>query len=332
MNRLLGLACALALAACAPSAADNPAAEQWRMVMVAAEPVDLGVAEVGRLRFRGGLALSAEDAAFGGISGIEVINDGRLIAITDNGDWIEARLVLDEALTLIGVADVRIAMMRDGQGVVFPSKREGDAEALAQMRDGRFAVSFEQSHTIRIYDLNRDGPFGRARAGPRLAGAERLPSNAGIEALASTFDGELLAGAEGGGLAATPLWLAPIGQRDPVAPRIGYPAALGFSLTGLDRLPDGGFVALERFYAPVIGARARITRFPEQALNARGEALPEVEELAVLAPPLPLDNFEAIAAVRMPDGAIRIYIVSDDNFSDRQRTLIYAFDLSQGPD
>jgi hypothetical protein len=95
----------------------------------------------------------------------------------------------------------------------------------------------------------------------------------------------------------------------------------------MDRAPDGAFVALERFYAPVIGARARITRFPAAALNARGESLPEVEELALLAPPLAIDNFEAIATTRSVDGTTRLYILSDDNFSDRQRTLLLAFDI-----
>ena len=144
-----------------------------------------------------------------------------------------------------------------------------------------------------------------------------------------TGDGALLVGAEGGERGDDAALAARRSTRaTPAAPRIGYPLRGGFSLTALDRLPDGGFVALERFYAPVIGARARITRFPDVSLNARGEALPDVEELALLAPPLPIDNFEGIAAVRMPDGATRIYIVSDDNFSARQRTLLYAFDVS----
>lgn len=318
--------CALALAACSPSAADAP--EQWRAVEVTATPVDLGVETVGRLRFRGGLALSSENSVFGGLSGLEVLEDGRLVAVSDNGDWFEARLVLDDEGTLVGVTDVRTAFIRDEEGGVFPNKAAGDAEALAHLPDGRFAVAFEQTQTIRIYDLNRDGPFGAARAGPSLEGAQRLPSNAGLEALAATADGELVVGAEGGAGAGTPIWVAPLDGGGAAPVRIRYELRGGFSLTSLDRLPDGGFVALERFYAPVIGPRARITRFPAESLNARGEALPEVEELARLAPPMPLDNFEAVAAVSMGDGATRLYILADDNFSERQRTLIYAFDVS----
>lgn len=321
---LLG-SCALALCACTPSAADQP--EQWHAVEIEATPVELGAETVGRLRFRGGLELSSTNPVFGGLSDVEVLDDGRLIALSDNGNWFEAQLTLDETGALIGVSGMRTAFMRDESGEVFPNKRAGDSEDLAQLPDGRFAVAFEQTQSIRIYDLNRDGPFGAAEAGPALAGADDLPGNVGLEALAATEDGALLVGAEGASGSTAPLWVVALDAGEPAAERIGYPLRGGYSLTALDRLPDGGFVAVERFYAPVIGARARIARFPAASLNARGEVLPEVEELARLGPPMPVDNFEGITAVRMPDGATRIYIVSDDNFSNRQRTLLLAFDV-----
>lgn len=327
MRSLLLAAAAVVLAACTPVVVVD-APEQWRAIGVETEAVELGVETVGLLRFRGGVSISSADVAFGGLSDLEILDDNRIIAISDNGDWFEARLVLDDAGTLVGVSDVRTAFMRDENGRLFADKRHGDSEDLAQLPDGRFAVSFEQTQTIRIYDFNRDGPFGAARPGPRLAGTRHLHRNAGLEAMAATADGQLLVGAEGGEGATTPLWLAPLDAQEPVAPLIGYPPAPGYSLTSLDRLPDGGFVALERFYAPVVGARARITMFPEASLHAGGEALPDLVVLAELAPPMPVDNFEGVAAQRLSNGVTRIYIVSDDNFSDRQRTLLYALDIS----
>lgn len=317
---------ALALAACGPSAADAPIAEQWRNIDVAAAPVEFDAEVVGRLRFRGGLVLSSEHETFGGLSGVEVLEDNRLIAISDNGDWFEARLVLDQAGALIGAEDWRMAFMRDEDGEPFASKAQGDSEGLAQLPDGRFAVSFEQTQTIRLYDLNRDGPFGAALAGPALSEVADLPRNSGLEALAATDDGNLIVGAEGGAEGATRIWRAGLEARRPVAPSARYPLSGGFSLTALDRLPGGGFVALERFYAPVIGARARLTRFAFDEAGAVGE----VEELALLAAPMPVDNFEGVAAARAPDGALRLYVLSDDNFSRRQRTLLLAFDLLEG--
>lgn len=324
MKHLLSVLALALMSACGPSSAQAPVQDQWRSVNVRATPVDLGVAETGRLRFRGGVALSGDFEMFGGISGLEVVEDGRLIAVTDNGDWIEARIVLDAQGALADVTDVRMAMMRDERGEIFPDKSAGDAEALALLPDGRFAVAFEQTQSVRIYDLNRDGPFGAASAGPRLDEVRRLPPNSGLEAMAATQEGELLIGAEGGGRP-TRLWRAPLDAARPVAPFARYPLSAGYSLTSLDRLPDGMFVALERFYAPVIGARARIAHLRFE--NGRAVR----EEWATLAPPMPVDNFEGIAAVQMADGGVRLYIVSDDNFSDRQRTLLYAFDLIGTP-
>lgn len=316
---------ALLLSACTPTATDAP--DQWRSVEVTTTPLSIGAETIGVLRFRGGLVLSSEDDVFGGLSGIEVLDDGRLIAISDNGDWFEARIVLDDSGALVGVTGMRTAFIRDEHGQAFPTKAEGDSEDLTQLADGRFAVSFEQTQTIRIYDLNRDGPFGAAAPGPALAGVNRLPGNVGLEAITTTAAGTLLVGAEGGEHPTTPLWLAPLDAHTPVAATLQYPLQPGYSLTALDRLPDGGFIALERFYAPVIGSRARITMFPEASLAASERTVP-ARELAAFVAPLALDNFEGIATQRMPDGAVRLYIMSDDNFSDRQRTLLYAFDVS----
>lgn len=323
MLRPLCCVAVVALIACDGSAADPPIAEQWRGIEVNAELVEFERATVGRLRYRGGIELSSRQPVFGGLSGMEVLEGERLIAISDNGDWFEARLVLNEAGDLVGARDWRTAMMRDEEGEPFPNKQEGDSEDLAQLTDGRFAVSFEQTQSIRIYDLNRDGPFGPAVRGPALAETRSLPNNSGLEALTATGDGELIVGAEGGPQPTTPIWRARLDAQSPVEPSARYPISHGYSLTSLDRLPDGSFVALERFFAPVIGPRARIKHF---TFDANG-AIANLEEWAALAPPAPLDNFEAISAVRMPDGTTRLYIVSDDNFSRRQRTLLLAFDV-----
>ncbi len=319
-------ALALTLAAC-----DTPRSthgdDQWEAVNVEVLPVAAGVDTVGRLAYRGGLELRSTNPMFVGLSGIEVLEGGRVVAISDEADWIEARLTLDERGYLTGFTDVRAAFMRDEHGRVLTTKSEADSEGLTQMADGRFAVSFERTHLIRIYDLNRDGPFGSAQLGPRLEGAERLPENASFEALAA-MDIALLTAAEGGEAPTTPMWLAPLAARAPVSAQFSYPLSDGFSITGMDRLPDGDFVALERFYAPVIGPRARLTRFAAPS-GEGGEVHPEV--LALLEPPFPLDNFEGVSAVRMPDGATRIYIVSDNNKSAQQRTLLLAFDVIEPP-
>ena len=39
-----------------------------------------------------------------------------------------------------------------------------------------------------------------------------------------------------------------------------------------------------------------------------------------------VDNLEGLAALPQRDGSIRFYLISDDNFSKLQRTLLLAFD------
>jgi hypothetical protein len=323
----VALACACALAACEGAQSSSDSDDQWRAIEVEVIPVAASVERVGRLVYRGGVELRTRSPMFVGLSGLEVLEEGRVVAISDEADWIEAQLTFDEHGALNGFTNVRAALMRDENGRVLRTKRQADSEGLAQLPDGRFAVSFERAHIIRIYDLNRDGPFGAAEMGPRLDGVVRLPENSSLEALAA-MDEALLAGAEGGDKPFTPLWLAPLNARTPVEPRFSYPLSRGFSLTGFDRLPDGSFVALERFYAPVIGPRARLMRFA--APSGEGGAI-EPEELALLEPPFPVDNFEGVSAVRTPDGATRIYIVSDNNTRAQQRTLLLAFDLVEAP-
>ena len=102
----------------------------------------------------------------------------------------------------------------------------------------------------------------------------------------------------------------------------------GFRLTALGETPGGELVILHHSFNPlsqqsrVLASIVSIPPAPQGSsrLKARLE----------LAPPLTLDNLEGVAATASPHGGLRLYLVSDDNFSDRQRTLLLAFDLS-GP-
>jgi hypothetical protein len=50
--------------------------------------------------------------------------------------------------------------------------------------------------------------------------------------------------------------------------------------------------------------------------------------VAEFAPPLLLDNYEGIAAVRDRSGEVHVYLASDDNFDRaQQRTLLLEFAL-----
>jgi len=304
--------------------------DAWSPIRVAARAVDLepngGTRTAGHLVYRGGLELQSDDPRFGGLSGLHVEPDGRLLAVSDRGHWFVAKIVLSADGDLKGIVDPRVAELRNNQGALFEGKETSDSEDVTRMDDGRFAVSFEETHSIRIYDLDKKGPSAAPDVELKLAGTRALQPNESLESVAP-FDDKLLTAGEGEFGRSAPFWIVPLQSEAPPSPVGMTSTKQFFSQVSLARLPDGDYMAMERFYAPVIGARIHIRRLSRAALAAT-PARWEGEDVADLAPPMAVDNFEGLAVTQSPDGGVRIYIVSDDNFSPTQRTLLYAFDLT----
>ena len=305
----------------------------WKSVSVSVKPVELGVERVGALRFRGGLELDCGDPAFGGISGLEVRPDNSFLAVTDMGTWIAGRLELDAASgALRGVTNVWIAPMLDERGAPLRSKDESDAEGLTLLGGGRVAVSFERTQIIRVYRLGADANAGAnlpgiAEHGPLLDGVRDLSPNLGLEALATFGDGDrLVVGSEQGDSRGARIWTTTTDATAPAPPVAHLSLADGYGFVGLDQLPDGDFIALERAYSPELGVRIRVLRIAANSIREGGDI--HADSLAELARPLELDNFESVSAVTLSSGT-RIYVIADDNFSPAQRTLLYAFDLEK---
>ncbi|MEL7487472.1 MAG: hypothetical protein AAGJ87_09695, partial [Pseudomonadota bacterium] len=74
-----------------------------------------------------------------------------------------------------------------------------------------------------------------------------------------------------------------------------------------------------------VGNRIRITRAPVSVFYEG--AVVEPDPIGALGPEDGVDNFEALAAYETSDGATRLLILSDDNFSQRQKTLLLEFEL-----
>ena len=309
----------------------GPRPEEWQAIRLSVRDAPLApgapdLAQVGQLKFRGGLEIASDDPRFGGLSGLYVDDAGRLLAVSDVGDWFAARLVLNDAGDLIGLADGKLTAMRGEDGQPLPDKEHADAEDITRLPDGRFAVSFEHTNNLRIYDLAGKGPFAGPDKTLPVAGAVRLDPNDTLEAIAA-FGDKLLIGAEGMRVHGGPFWIMAPASEVPPAPVGRVSVNDGYGLVALDRLPDGDFLAMERFYAPLIGPRIFIRRVTQAGLTAT-PARWEGPTIADLGPPVALDNFEGLAITQSDNGSVRIYIISDDNFSRTQRTLLYAFDLA----
>lgn len=286
---------------------------------------------IGALAFRGGVELKARHRFLGGLSGLDRERGpgvgGGLVAVSDRGAIvaIAPRIEKDR---LVGAECWALALSgADGK----PLKGDDvDAEGVAVLGDGAAVISFERRHRLAVYVA----PKGAPNPGPALGDIKALAGNRGLEALALTPDGGLLAGAESPTILGTPhaVWrFAPSSEpgrrfQDADGPAFAIASEPGFGLVGFAVTPLGHLITLERFWTAETGNRIKIGWSPgAEAFSASGKIT--VAELARLdrGSAVPVDNFEGVAAGPGPDGETRIWIVSDDNFSNGQKTLLYLF-------
>lgn len=297
----------------APSAAADIA------VTATAVPLDPGDPQrtaAGALDYIAGFALDSSAPEWGGYSGMVLAPDGSsLVAVSDVGHWLRLELTHDPAGKLTGVGAARIAPLQDETGKPLTGKEWSDAEEVALTPDGHLLVSFERRHRIWRYAAEAGG-----RALPVAApeAITSLPENAGIEGMVAEDGGALLLIAEGGAdrTRGSRGWIG----KGEAWREIFVERSDGFGPTAIARSDGGDLLLLERRYTEADGPAARIS-----LLRAPFEGRVAGFTLATLRLPLSVDNFEALAARRAPDGATDIYLLSDDNQSDTQRTLLLQF-------
>ena len=171
-------------------------------------------------------------------------------------------------------------------------------------------VAFERDH--RIWNYGRDAAD---RPSPRSHPGHAFANNEGMEGMVGDGAGGWYVAGEGGGL-----WHCDPNACEVLAAPADTPLA-GYRPTGLALdAQTGGLLMLERYYEAPIDTRIRVRR-----IDRTGQV---TAELVALRLPATVDNFEGIATTLNADGSQRVYILSDDNFSDRQRTLLLAFDLT----
>lgn len=284
----------------------------------------------GALQFRGGLQLSSPHREFGGLSGIRIAADGaNFIAVTDKAHWVRGR-ILYRGDAPAGVANAEIAPMLGPDGRTLTARGWYDTESLAE-EDGTLYVGIERVHQIVKFDYAKQGLLARAQVLPRPAAFAKLPANRGIECLAtgpkqSPLAGTLIAISERALDDDKNIRGFLIGGKTPgefTIKRIG-----DFDIVDCAPLPDGGFLVLERFFTWRQGVAIRLRRL----------SLAAIVPGAVLDGPVlmeadlgyEIDNMEGLAVHRAGNGDIVLTLVSDDNFSVIQRTLLLQFTLLGG--
>ena len=312
------------LAWIAPVGAARAAAIDLDFRPVTLHPEDETVTRVGSLIWRGGIRISSSDPRFGGLSSLLVSRDGvRMTTLTDKGYWITARLKYDERGTLTGIGGGEIGALRGPSGRSVAGARQGDSESLARLGGGLVVGLEGDRHRLWAYPADMRPLRRRPHplAVPRDLAFAHI--NGGLEALAELPGGRLFAVAERfpeppedfhAWIFAGGRWL---GRR--------YARHGLFHPVGAAALPPGGLLVLERRFTWVGGLASRVVRLGAAALESGGVL--RGAEIALLDRPLLAENFEGIDTRPGPDGAVLVYLVSDDNFNALLNTLLVMFAL-----
>jgi hypothetical protein len=293
------------------------AAGQRRAVAVSITSLHGAGTTIGPFRLVSAAALASPEKSFGGLSGLAALADGRLLAITDAGDWVMMRP---------GAATAEMGSISMPGGDPGAIKADRDAEAIAFTPDGHTLISLEQQHrTLRF--AGHGPPLNSAGEPLYRTDTMAWPPNGGGESLAVLGDGSLVWIAENsptkdGALAA--LLVVPGGRTR----RILIGAVSGFSPTDAAVLDDTHLLVLHRRYTGLETAAA-ISLVDLAPVLAGGSAAPgRVLARWERGGAWPVDNMEGIAIVRRAGKLPMLYLVSDDNFSAAQRTLLLQLEVT----
>ena len=303
-------------------------------IAVAATPIasfdtrDPSRTRFGQLEFRGGLVLTSNYRAFGGISAIRMEPDGaHFLALTDKSSWLRGRIVYRDGRPA-GIADAEMAPMLGPDGKPLAARHWFDTESLAQGNDGLLYAGIERVEKIVRFDYRRYGLGARAQPIEVPADFKSFTYNKSLECLAAPPKGAPL---EGSLIAVTEHSLDAAGNHRAYVlagarvERFTVKRGGDFDVSDCTILPPSDMLLLERRYSPLLGVAIRIRKLHladiKEGAVVDGPALFEAD-LAYQ-----IDNMEGIGIHRSAQGETVLTLVSDDNFSPIQRTLLLQFAL-----
>jgi hypothetical protein len=291
------------------------------------DPRDRSHLRFGALEYRSGLVLTSSFAGFGGLSGIRLDAKGeRFIALSDKGSWFTGR-ILYSGRAMTGLDEVEAAPMLGADGRPITARGWFDSESIAL--DGSLVyVGLERVNQVLRFDFSEGFTRAHGEVVPMPAAVKKLPYNKGLEALVFVPKGLPLAGAL---IAMSERGLDRDGNL--VAFLVGGPSPGQFSIRRTEDfdisdatlLASGDLLVLERKFSLLTGIGIRIRRIPLAAI-APGAL---VDGPAIFDADLgeEIDNMEGIDVHVTADGDTVLTMVSDDNFSPIQRTLLLQFTL-----
>jgi hypothetical protein len=228
---------------------------------------------------------------------------------------------------MTGLADVEASPLIGPDGRPITARGWYDSESLAL--DGLLAyVGLERVNQVLRFDFSKGFTRARGEVVPMPPAVRKLPYNKGLEALVFVPKGMPLAG--------TLIAMSERGldaQGNLIAFLVGGPLPGQFSVRRTNNfdisdavlLASGDLLVLERKFSWLAGVGIRIRRIALKSL-APGAL---VDGPAIFEADLgqEIDNMEGIDAHVTAEGDTVLTMVSDDNFSLLQRTLLLQFTL-----
>jgi hypothetical protein len=243
---------------------------------------------------------------FGGFSALLTLGTEKLRAFSDRG----VRFTLTEP-------DRPGGERRVEQQLVQPDRSEDLWDIESATRDpmsGDYWLGFENIHTIQRF--SRASELGPLRT---IDNEVDWGVNEGAEAMVRLADGRFV--------------IVPEGPREGLVfandPAEGAPfttfrfeiPAYSYAATDMAQLPDGRVLLLLRNVVlglPPFASKIAIADPPR--VGQREVWKPQIAlDLARMVPP---ENYEGMAVRSNPDGTVTVWLISDDNFSVLQRTLL----------
>lgn len=259
---------------------------------------------------------SEDDEAFGGFSGLVVLDGGKTLwAASDAGTLWRAEAERDAKGRITGLRAVWHDRLLDNKGAKVSGFTE-DAEALAPMPDGGLYVAYESYARITALhppDMKPEALHGFDRF-------KALWNNESFEGLARLPEGRLLVVVEtrdevAGGY---PTFLGKNGVWEP-GPVLR--AAPGFGASDATIDDEGRLWLLERRLTWLARFEVRISVCPV-VLKGAADCTP-----VMTMPPGTLGNMEGMSIWRDTEGRQILTLISDDNFYPFVRTAVSEYEI-----
>lgn len=300
---------------------DPPAADHRAVIRAWQVAVPSKCCTAGPLRLLGAWSLTSPNTVFGGYSALVSTAPGELLALSDRGYFVR-----------FAKPGAALMVLQFGSTQPGSEKAKGSRDIEAAAWDPisrRLWLAQERRNAIARY---RPGLI-RETVRP-IPEWRDWPGNYGPETIVRLHDGRFIVLCE-----CRSSWLgeyrhpAYLYASDPItaAPHaaFSFAGADGYRPTDAAELPDGRVLILMRRLVWPAPARFAIKVVIADPAEIVAGGIWRAREVARIAAPWPVDNYEGLTIERTADGALVAWIISDDNQAASQRTLLLKISIDE---